>query len=85
MKKRAAKKPKPRARGGSRSSKNSLPGAPDLRPALRAVAKVLDRLERPSMVIGGVAVIPVEMCYTGWQESLALLALLVEPEIPDGP
>jgi uncharacterized protein YndB with AHSA1/START domain len=30
------------------------------------------------------AVIPVEMCYLGWQESLALLALLVEPEIPDG-
>lgn len=29
--------------------------------------------------------IPVEFCYAGWQESLALLALLVEPEIPDGP
>lgn len=26
--------------------------------------------------------IPVEMCYLGWQESLAQLALLVEPEIP---
>lgn len=26
-------------------------------------------------------VIPVEMCYLGWQESLALLAKLVEPEI----
>lgn len=26
--------------------------------------------------------IPVEMCYLGWQESLTLLALLVEPEIP---
>ena len=25
--------------------------------------------------------IPVEMCYLGWQESLQLLALLVEPEI----
>lgn len=25
--------------------------------------------------------IPVEMCYLGWQESLTLLALLVEPEI----
>jgi uncharacterized protein YndB with AHSA1/START domain len=25
--------------------------------------------------------IPVEMCYLGWQESLVLLALLVEPEI----
>jgi uncharacterized protein YndB with AHSA1/START domain len=29
------------------------------------------------------AVIPVEMCYLGWQESLAQLAHLVEPEIPD--
>lgn len=27
-------------------------------------------------------VIPVEMCYLGWQESLQLLTLLVEPEIP---
>lgn len=27
--------------------------------------------------------IPVEMCYLGWQESLAQLALLVEPDIPD--
>lgn len=26
-------------------------------------------------------VIPVEMCYLGWQESLVLLAKLVEPEI----
>jgi uncharacterized protein YndB with AHSA1/START domain len=28
-------------------------------------------------------VIPAEACYLGWQESLTLLALLVEPEIPD--
>ncbi len=28
-------------------------------------------------------VIPVEMCYLGWQESLEQLAKLVEPEIPD--
>jgi uncharacterized protein YndB with AHSA1/START domain len=27
-------------------------------------------------------VIPTEMCYLGWQESLAQLATLVEPEIP---
>ena len=27
-------------------------------------------------------VIPVEMCYLGWQESLAQLKRLVEPEIP---
>ncbi len=29
------------------------------------------------------AVIPPEACYLGWQESLALLAKLVEPEISD--
>lgn len=28
-------------------------------------------------------VIPVEACYLGWQESLQLLALLVNPSIPD--
>jgi uncharacterized protein YndB with AHSA1/START domain len=28
------------------------------------------------------AVIPTEQCYLGWQESLTLLAQLVEPEIP---
>lgn len=28
-------------------------------------------------------VIPAEMCYLGWQESLVLLAKLVEAEIPD--
>lgn len=29
-------------------------------------------------------IIPLEMCYLGWQESLNLLALLVESEIPAG-
>jgi uncharacterized protein YndB with AHSA1/START domain len=29
-------------------------------------------------------VIPVESCYLGWQESLGLLAKLVEAEIPNG-
>jgi uncharacterized protein YndB with AHSA1/START domain len=28
--------------------------------------------------------IPLEFCYLGWQESLSLLAHVVEPEIPDG-
>src|SRR2546423_7588217 len=31
------------------------------------------------------AAIPVEACYLGWQESLTLLAKLVEVEIPDQP
>jgi len=30
-------------------------------------------------------VIPPESCYLGWQESLSLLASLVEANIPDGP
>ncbi len=29
------------------------------------------------------SVIPLEMCYLGWQESLEKLTKLVEPEIPD--
>lgn len=36
-----------------------------------------------SVVQSGIPeMIPVEMCYLGWQESLAQLATLVEPEIP---
>jgi uncharacterized protein YndB with AHSA1/START domain len=36
-----------------------------------------------SIVQAGIPeMIPVEMCYLGWQESLAQLATLVEPEIP---
>ena len=30
-------------------------------------------------------VIPAEACYLGWQESLTLLAKLVDAEIPDQP
>jgi hypothetical protein len=29
------------------------------------------------------AAIPPEACYLGWEDSLSLLAKLVEPEIPD--
>ena len=36
-----------------------------------------------SIVQAGVPeIIPLEMCYLGWQESLEQLATLVEPEIP---
>lgn len=34
---------------------------------------------------GITAAIPAEACYMGWQESLTLLAKLVEAEIPDQP
>lgn len=30
-------------------------------------------------------VIPIDMCYLGWQDSLRQLASLVEPDIPGGP
>lgn len=37
-----------------------------------------------SVVQAGIpAMIPVEMCYLGWQESLVFLANLVEPDTPD--
>ena len=57
-------------------------------PGLAGVLQVTVRLK---LVTGGTDlsivqegipdVIPVEMCYLGWQESLTQLAMLVEPEI----
>lgn len=46
--------------------------------------KVMCGTEVEIVQAGLPAVIPVEFCYLGWQESLALLAHVVEPEIPDG-
>jgi hypothetical protein len=48
------------------------------------LGKVLCGTELEITQEGLPAAIPVEFCYAGWQESLALLAQLVEPEIPDG-
>jgi uncharacterized protein YndB with AHSA1/START domain len=45
--------------------------------------KVLVGTEVTIVQEGIPAAIPTEMCYLGWQESLELLAKLVEPEIPD--
>ena len=44
--------------------------------------KVMTGTEVSIVQAGIPAVIPTEMCTLGWQESLQLLALLVEPEIP---
>lgn len=44
--------------------------------------KVMGGTELQIVQEGIPAVIPTEMCHLGWQESLALLTLLVEPEIP---
>ena len=58
----------------------NLPGEMQTTVTLRAVSCGTD----VDIVQEGIpAVIPVEMCHLGWQESLAQLAKLVEPEIPD--
>jgi uncharacterized protein YndB with AHSA1/START domain len=58
-------------------------------PNLPGVLEVIVNLEpvtcgtELSVVQSGIPeAIPLEMCYLGWQESLAQLATLVEPEIP---
>ena len=58
----------------------NLPGEIQMTVTLR---KVLCGTELNIEQAGVPAVIPAEMCYLGWQESLAQLALLVEPEIPN--
>ncbi len=45
--------------------------------------KVLVGTELKILQKGIPSVIPTEMCYLGWQESLEKLTKLVEPEIPD--
>jgi uncharacterized protein YndB with AHSA1/START domain len=58
----------------------NLPGEMETTVVLRAVSCGTD----VSITQSGIpAAIPVEMCYLGWQESLAQLATLVEPVIPD--
>ena len=57
-----------------------LPGVIQVTVTLKAVSCGTEL----SIVQEGIPdVIPVEMCYLGWQESLAALARLVEPEIPE--
>ncbi|KNZ33235.1 MAG: polyketide cyclase [Methylibium sp. NZG] len=58
----------------------NLPGEMEVTVTLRAVSCGTDL----SVVQQGIpAVIPPEMCYLGWQESLEQLIKLVEPVIPD--
>jgi uncharacterized protein YndB with AHSA1/START domain len=59
-----------------------MPGEMQVTITLR---KVLCGTDLEIVQAGLPAMIPVEFCYLGWQESLSLLAHLVEPEIPDGP
>jgi uncharacterized protein YndB with AHSA1/START domain len=59
----------------------NLPGEMHVTVSLRPVACGTEL----SIVQEGIpAVIPTEFCYLGWQESLSLLAHVVEPQIPDG-
>jgi uncharacterized protein YndB with AHSA1/START domain len=56
----------------------SLPGAMETAVTLREVSC---GTELGVVQTGIPEVIPIEACYLGWQDSLALLARLVEPEI----
>ena len=58
----------------------NLPGEIQVTVTLK---KVLCGTELNVVQEGVPDVIPAEMCYLGWQESLVLLAKLVEAEIPD--
>lgn len=57
-----------------------LPGSMQVTIDIRAVAVGAELRVRQE---GVPDVIPAEACYQGWQESLALLAKLVEADIPD--
>lgn len=74
--------PRERIRYTDRFDDSNLPGQMQVTVSLR---RVMNGTELEVVQAGVPAVIPVEFCYAGWQESLALLAHLVEPEIPDGP
>jgi uncharacterized protein YndB with AHSA1/START domain len=58
----------------------NLPGEMQVTVTLKAVSC---GTELEVVQEGVPAVIPPDACYVGWQESLMLLAKLVEPEIPD--
>ena len=71
--------PNERLRYTDRFDDPNLPGEMTVTVVLRAVSCGTD----VAIVQEGIpAVIPVELCYLGWQESLMQLATLVEPTIP---
>ena len=75
-------KPNESLRYTDRFDDPNLPGemitTVNLKPVLCGTEVSIAQEEIPAMI-------PVEFCYLGWQESLTLLNLLVEPEIPDEP
>ena len=74
--------PNERIRHTDKFDDPNLPGEMQVTVTLR---KVLCGTELEIVQTGLPPEIPVEFCYLGWQESLSLLAMLVEPEIPDSP
>ncbi len=71
--------PNERIRHTDRFDDPNLPGEMQVTVALKRVSCGTE----VNIVQEGIpAAIPVEACYLGWQESLALLAQLVEAEIP---
>jgi uncharacterized protein YndB with AHSA1/START domain len=74
-------KPAERLRYSDKFDDPNLPGAMNVTVTFR---KVSTGTELDITQEGVPDVIPAEACYLGWQESLAQLELLVEPEIPDG-
>lgn len=73
--------PHERIRYTDKFDDSNLPGEMTVTVTLRKVSCGTDLTIEQA---GVPAVIPVEMCYLGWQESLAMLARIVEPDIPDG-
>ena len=73
--------PHERIRYTDRFEDPNMPGEIQVTISLRTV---LCGTELTIIQEGLPATIPVEFCYAGWQESLALLAHVVEPDIPDG-
>jgi uncharacterized protein YndB with AHSA1/START domain len=73
-------KPHERLRYTDRFDDPNLPGEIQVTVTLK---KVSCGTELNIVQEGVPSIIPAEACYLGWQESLAQLAKLVEPEIPD--
>ncbi len=72
--------PQERIRYTGKFDDPNIPGVMQTTVSLRAVSVGTEL----SIVQEGIPdLIPVEACYLGWQESLVLLAKLVEAEIPD--
>ena len=72
--------PHERIRYTDRFDDSNLPGLIQVTVSLKQVSRCTEL----SIIQEGIpGMIPVEACYLGWQDSLTLLAKLVESEIPD--